>query len=355
MRYLLLLSTVVLPLTCAAVELSSAFLDAVSHRDVATVRRMLAADPSLANAKRPNGRSAVTIALFAIAKGEESFHDPASNEVLQAILAQEPQLDIYETAALGKEQVLAAMLREDPDAIHRKTPYGWTALHLAAFAGNVATTDLLIRSGADVNARASSKFLNTPLQAALLSGQYATAKLLIEHGADVLVRQAGGFAPLHEAASLGRTDLVQLLLDHGAEPNVVANNGLTPLGAALRAHRDNTAEQLRAKGAKLEPVRDEESGPARAYVVVEGEVTDPEGIKPYAARILDTLAPFHYEFLTHGDKATSLEGEPPKNIIVIAFDSADEARAWYDSAAYNAIKPIRQSAAKSRMYIVEGK
>jgi uncharacterized protein (DUF1330 family) len=38
----------------------------------------------------------------------------------------------------------------------------------------------------------------------------------------------------------------------------------------------------------------------------------------------------------------------------IAFDSAEKAREWYDSPAYAAIRPIRQSAAKSRVFIVEG-
>jgi uncharacterized protein (DUF1330 family) len=32
----------------------------------------------------------------------------------------------------------------------------------------------------------------------------------------------------------------------------------------------------------------------------------------------------------------------------------EKARAWYDSPAYEAIKPIRQSSAKTRAFIVEG-
>jgi hypothetical protein len=40
--------------------------------------------------------------------------------------------------------------------------------------------------------------------------------------------------------------------------------------------------------------------------------------------------------------------------VVIAFDSAEKAREWYDSPAYEAIKPIRQSSAQSRICIVEG-
>src|SRR5438132_7815150 len=45
-------------------------------------------------------RSEVTTALFKLVNGE-SFMDPKKNDALQAILARNPKLDVYETAALG--------------------------------------------------------------------------------------------------------------------------------------------------------------------------------------------------------------------------------------------------------------
>jgi uncharacterized protein (DUF1330 family) len=61
------------------------------------------------------------------------------------------------------------------------------------------------------------------------------------------------------------------------------------------------------------------------------------------------------QILAVRSKIQALEGEAPKGgIVVIAFDSAEKARAWYDSPAYAAIRPIRQSAAKRRIFIVEG-
>jgi uncharacterized protein (DUF1330 family) len=65
--------------------------------------------------------------------------------------------------------------------------------------------------------------------------------------------------------------------------------------------------------------------------------------------------PFHYHFVVRSSKVQALEGDAPKSrIVIIAFDSAEKAREWYDSPAYAAIRPIRQSAAKSRVFIVEG-
>ena len=232
------------------------FLKAVQTRDVATVRTMLDADPSLANAHSPKGVSAVTGALFSLAKGEEGFHDAATNEVVQVVLARHPKLDVFDIAAIGTRDQLEEQLKTS--AVTARSPFGWTLLHLAAFAGNMPNTELLIAKGADVNARAQSKFLNTPLHAALLSGQYATAKLLIEHGSDILVRDANGFAPIHIAAVSGRQDIIQLLLDHGAQLNPVANNGKTPLAEALRGKHEELAAWLKAKGAVPAAVPDEE-------------------------------------------------------------------------------------------------
>jgi uncharacterized protein (DUF1330 family) len=95
-----------------------------------------------------------------------------------------------------------------------------------------------------------------------------------------------------------------------------------------------------------------------AYLVSEADaITDATGVKKYGAKVGDTLAPFkgHYRFIVAGGRTQGLDGDaPPQGMVVIAFDSAEQAHAWYDSPAYQAIRPIRQSAVKGRMFIVEG-
>jgi len=95
-----------------------------------------------------------------------------------------------------------------------------------------------------------------------------------------------------------------------------------------------------------------------AYVISEAEaITDSAAIKNYGAKVPETLAPFngHYHFVVAGGKTESLDGDPPpQGIVVIEFDSSEQAHAWYNSAAYAAIRPIRQAAVKGRMFIVEG-
>lgn len=91
------------------------------------------------------------------------------------------------------------------------------------------------------------------------------------------------------------------------------------------------------------------------YVISEADaITDIPTVQKYGQGVPETLAPFNHHFIVRGSKPHSLDGgEAPKGVVVIAFDSVEKAREWYDSPAYQAIKPLRQSSTKGRMFIVE--
>lgn len=93
-----------------------------------------------------------------------------------------------------------------------------------------------------------------------------------------------------------------------------------------------------------------------AYVIAEvSAITDPIAMKDYGAKVLETLTPFNGRFVVRGGKSERLEGDAPSNrIIVIAFDSFEQAHAWCVSPAYAAILPMRQGVSEVRMFIVEG-
>ena len=100
--------------------------------------------------------------------------------------------------------------------------------------------------------------------------------------------------------------------------------------------------------------------PPPAYIIAEVErdptrPQDPAAARRYAEEAPKSLLAFGGRYVVRGGKAEALEGDAPKGyIVVIGFDSLERARAWYSSAAYEAIKPIRQSATKSRLLLVEG-
>jgi len=104
------------------------------------------------------------------------------------------------------------------------------------------------------------------------------------------------------------------------------------------------ARMIHAQQAKVLP----------GYVVAEVDVTDPAKFKEYADKTPGTLAPFNGRYVIRGGKNLSVEGDAPKRFVVIQFESFDKAKAWEDSPAYEAIKPIRHSSAKSRVFIMEG-
>jgi hypothetical protein len=220
---------------------------AIQAQDVPTLERLLGANPELASAS-DNGRSAVMAALFVIR--DRSFVAPARNRVLQALLRHEPTLTFFESCAIGDEHAVRAALMKDASLANGWHPLGLSALHFAAFSGDVAVTKLLLDSGAEVDARARNAFYNTPLQVALLPGNQTTVELLLERGADPLVRAERGFAPIHAAAFLGRRDLVDLLLAKGADIDSRVNDGRNAVSEALRGGHPELADYLRTRGAK---------------------------------------------------------------------------------------------------------
>jgi uncharacterized protein (DUF1330 family) len=95
--------------------------------------------------------------------------------------------------------------------------------------------------------------------------------------------------------------------------------------------------------------------PRPAFHIAEFELTDPEGIRPYSAQVASTFEPFGGRFIVRGGEALRLEGDKPRGrFVAIAFDTMERAQAWYNSAVYQELRPIRQRSGNSRIVIVEG-
>ena len=95
------------------------------------------------------------------------------------------------------------------------------------------------------------------------------------------------------------------------------------------------------------------STPAYAVAYLREVELGPE-IAEYLERIDATLAPYDGRFLVHGGPVEAVEGAWPGDVVIIAFPDADAARAWYDSAAYQAILPLRTEHSRSAAAILTG-
>jgi len=92
-----------------------------------------------------------------------------------------------------------------------------------------------------------------------------------------------------------------------------------------------------------------------AYAVAKlRNVTLGPAIAEYLQRIDATLAQFGGQYLVHGGAVEVLEGNWSEDLIVIAFPDRERARAWYASAAYQAILPLRKDNADGDVIFVDG-
>ena len=94
--------------------------------------------------------------------------------------------------------------------------------------------------------------------------------------------------------------------------------------------------------------------PPPAFTIAEIEVTDPETFKEYANATGSGVPAAGGRFIVRSGKSSVINGEPPKSIVVIQWDSLEKARAYFESAEYKKLAPVRDKASKFRAFSIEG-
>ena len=138
----------------------------------------------------------------------------------EEILAADPELDVFEAAAVGNTERLRELLDEDPARSNAWAEDGFQPLGLACFFAHADAARLLVERGADVNSPSRNDMKVMPLHSAAATDdpevRYELAKLLLEHGAEPNARQQDDFTPLMAADQSGDERLARLLEEHGA-------------------------------------------------------------------------------------------------------------------------------------------
>ena len=93
-----------------------------------------------------------------------------------------------------------------------------------------------------------------------------------------------------------------------------------------------------------------------AYMIVEENVTDPEGFQKYRqGGVATTIQHFGGKILAAGGTSETLEGNwHPTRLVILEFESVEQAKCWYNSQEYAPLKDIRLKATNSQAVLVQG-
>ena len=92
-----------------------------------------------------------------------------------------------------------------------------------------------------------------------------------------------------------------------------------------------------------------------AYVIVDIDVHDPVGYEEYK-KLAPAAVAFHGgKYIARGGRTETLEGEwSPSRLVILQFESIEQAKKWLDSEEYRAARQMRHQTARSNMVVIEG-
>jgi uncharacterized protein (DUF1330 family) len=92
-----------------------------------------------------------------------------------------------------------------------------------------------------------------------------------------------------------------------------------------------------------------------AYVIVDINVTDPVGYEDYRKLAPAAVEIYGGKYLARGGKTETLEGNwSPTRLVILQFDTIEQAKNWLNSPEYSEARKLRHETAISNMVVIEG-
>ena len=92
-----------------------------------------------------------------------------------------------------------------------------------------------------------------------------------------------------------------------------------------------------------------------AYVIVDIEIHDPVGYEEYKKLAPAAVELYGGKYIARGGKTETLEGDwVPKRLVILEFESSEQAKKWWDSDEYREARAMRQKTTISQMVVIEG-
>jgi ankyrin repeat protein len=205
-------------------------IEAVKNADADKIQELLAIDPNLIYAVTPSGISLILLACYY-----------RNHEILQQLLDHQPDLDVFEAAAVGDYDRVYDHIKFHPELVNTYSSDGFTPLGLASYFGHYDIVKMLIAKGAEVNIYSKNEMKVAPIHSAVSADELEIARLLLENHADPNAIQMKGVTPLHSAAKNGNLEMIKLLIDHNADTNMKMSNGNNAVDIALQNNQMKAA------------------------------------------------------------------------------------------------------------------
>ena len=181
------------------------FMNSIERDGVSTVQKILAEGQFNANTLNYEGHTALYVAL----------REPAPR--------------------------VADVLIEDPQTkLNLENKYGENALMIAALRGLLPQAQRMVAKGAEVNKKGW-----TPLHYAASAGDVAMVRFLLEASAYIDAESPTGETPLMMAASRSKLEVLQLLLDEGADASWRNHAGQDAIALAEAQNNSKSVALLR--------------------------------------------------------------------------------------------------------------
>lgn len=256
-------------------EAARLFLDAGADPDLADMQRVT---PLMEAVSRNNDGIAKTLlergadVLRTDHLGKNVLHHAGpqvSEELMSRLIKAGAPLDAQDTrkrtplfAAVQEHRLMTALMLLDagaqPDLADAQ---GFTPLHLGLSQRKTSLVDALLRKKADPNI-ACTALRTTPLHTACSLGLEREVELLLKNGAQVNAKDHMGRTPLHNAVQthgFNTPQMAQNLLNAGADPTMPDNQGVTAYDLAWSLGKSSITEifrkTLQKRGRTYKPKR----------------------------------------------------------------------------------------------------
>jgi cytohesin len=176
------------------------------------IAELLKQDPTLVNARATDDKTPLHWA---------AFH--GQRKVAELLLAEKADINaldeggfapLHWAAMFNRSEVVEVLLANKANFKIKVAKFGWTPMRLAVIHGHVATAEMLVKAGADVNAQEEDEI--PLLLQAVYSGRKEMVEFLLARRADANARDYDADTALFEALEHGNKDIADLLRRHGA-------------------------------------------------------------------------------------------------------------------------------------------